>query len=79
MIKNTEPQERFTKMSIAELLTQYPQTREVFFSHFGASCFNCPGAHEETVEMGVRVHSADREVFFNDLMKAILATPPEHE
>jgi hypothetical protein len=69
---------RLAEMKIAELLCEYPDSGAVLFSHFGASCFNCPASKEETVGLGVRVHSADPETFYHDLMERISASPGAH-
>ncbi len=71
MNEGQEPRERLLAMRIAQLITEYPQSRAVLFSHFGASCFDCPASQEETIALGVRVHSADMETFYNDLLKKI--------
>ena len=62
---------KLAEMEIAQLLSTFPESRAVLFNHFGASCFECPASNEETVALGVSVHSADSECFFNDLIKVI--------
>jgi len=69
--KEQDLRHSLAEMKIAQLISAYPQTRPVLFSHFGASCFDCPASTEETTDLGVRVHSADAESFYNELMERI--------
>jgi hypothetical protein len=64
-------QERIGSMLIVDLIARHPESKQVLFNHFGASCFACPGRVEETVTLGVRVHRAEEEEFYRDLAAAI--------
>ncbi len=53
---------------IAEVLDQYPETAELFFS-IGMHCLGCPSARGESIEQACAVHGADVE----DLLEKINA------
>ena len=55
---------------IADLLSAYPQTADVFSSH-GLECFVCLGASMETIEEGALMHSLDTDVIIEELNRAI--------
>jgi hybrid cluster-associated redox disulfide protein len=58
------------KMSFAEVMQQHPEAAEVFFRH-GMSCFGCPAAMQETLEMGIKAHGQDVEKIVDELNKAV--------
>jgi hybrid cluster-associated redox disulfide protein len=58
------------EMTIAEIITSYPQTIDVFRS-FGLDCMECQIADYEEVEHGAGVHNVDIEQLLNALNKAI--------
>ena len=45
-------------MGIMEIVTQYPETLEVF-AQFGMGCVGCAAAHFENLEAGAKVHGID--------------------
>lgn len=55
---------------IADLLSKYPQTADVFSGH-GLGCFVCLGASMETVEEGALMHNLDADAIIEELNKAI--------
>ncbi|NUN98491.1 MAG: hypothetical protein HUU16_20215 [Candidatus Omnitrophica bacterium] len=57
-------------MTLAELMERFPQSMPALYKHFGASCFECPGVADETVELGARVHRVEEE-FWRDLLDAV--------
>lgn len=57
-------------MTIAEILSRYPQTIAVF-REFGLSCRECQIADFEEVEHGAGVHNIDVEVLLRELNRAI--------
>ena len=66
-----------TKNSIiGDVLDQYPDTAELFFS-IGMHCLGCPAsqgesiARGETIEEACMVHGADADALVADLNKAI--------
>ena len=58
---------RIGGLKVAELLEQFPESQAIVFNHFGASCFECPGKTEETVDLAIRVHESLAEEFYRDL------------
>ena len=59
-----------TKNSIiGDVLDQYPDTAELFFS-IGMHCLGCPASRGETIE-ACMVHGADADALVADLNKAI--------
>lgn len=60
-----------TKNSIiGDVLDQYPDTAELFFS-IGMHCLGCPASRGETIEEACMVHGADVDTLVADLNKAI--------
>lgn len=60
-----------TKNSIiGDVLDQYPDTAELFFS-IGMHCLGCPASRGETIEEACMVHGADADTLVADLNKAI--------
>ena len=60
-----------TKNSIiGDVLDQYPDTAELFFS-IGMHCLGCPASRGETIEEAFMVHGADADALVADLNKAI--------
>jgi hybrid cluster-associated redox disulfide protein len=57
-------------MTIAEVVTHYPQTMAVFFRH-GMTCFGCPMALQETVSQGAEAHGMDPDDLLKELNSAI--------
>ena len=58
------------EMTIAEIISGYPQTIDVFRS-FGLDCMECQIADYEEVEHGAGVHNVDIDQLLNALNKAI--------
>ena len=56
-------------MTIAEILSRYPQTIAVF-REFGLSCQECQIADFEEIGHGAGVHKIDIEVLLRELNKA---------
>ena len=61
------------EMTIAEIITSYPQTMQVFRS-FGLDCMECQIADYEAVEHGAGVHHVDIEQLLKALNGAISGT-----
>ena len=60
-----------TKNSIiGDVLDQYPDTAELFFS-IGMHCLGCPASRGETIEEACMVHGADADALVADLIIAI--------
>ena len=60
-----------TKNSIiGDVLDQYPDTAELFFS-IGMHCLGCPASRGETIEEACMVQGADADALVADLNKAI--------
>ena len=60
-----------TKNSIiGDVLDQYPDTAELFFS-IGMHCLGCPASRGETIEEACMVPGADADALVADLNKAI--------
>lgn len=57
-------------MTIADILSRYPQTITVF-REFGLSCQECQIADFEEIEHGAGVHHIDVEVLLRELNRAI--------
>ena len=66
---------KITKNSIiGDVLDQYPDTAELFFSigmEIGMHCLGCPASRGETIEEACMVHGADADALVADLNKAI--------
>ena len=58
------------EMTIAEIITNHPQTIAVFRS-FGLDCMECQIAYYEEVEHGARVHNVDIEQLLKALNGAV--------
>jgi len=51
--------EKITKdMGIMEIVSQYPETLEIF-AQFGMGCVGCAAARFENLEAGAKVHGID--------------------
>jgi len=61
------------EMTIGDVMAAYPETEEVFKTHFGQGCFTCPGAKVESIAFGATMHNLDPEVIVADLNRAIEA------
>lgn len=55
---------------IGDVLDQYPNTAEIFFS-IGMHCLGCPASRGETIEEACMVHSADVDDLVKKLNEAI--------
>ena len=51
-------------MGIMDIVTQYPETLEVF-AQFGMGCIGCAAAHFENLEAGAKVHGIDVDEMVN--------------
>jgi hybrid cluster-associated redox disulfide protein len=58
------------EMTIAEIITNHPQTIAVFRS-FGLDCMECQIADYEEVEHGAGVHNVDIEILLKALNEAV--------
>jgi len=58
------------KMSIGEVVSQNPETIEVFQKH-GLHCMGCAIAHFEDIEQGASAHGIDTDKLVEDLNKKI--------
>jgi len=58
------------EMTIAEIITRYPQTLAVF-REFGLSCQECQIADFEALEHGAGVHHVDIDLLLAELNRAI--------
>ena len=52
------------EMKIAEIITRYPQSIEVFFD-YGLGCAGCSGSAFESVEEGAMKHGFSKEEIEN--------------
>ena len=60
-----------TKNSIiGDVLDQYPDTAELFFS-IGMHCLGCPASRGETIEEACMVHGADVNALVDSLNEAV--------
>ena len=55
---------------IGDVLDQYPNTAEIFFS-IGMHCLGCPASRGETIAEACMVHGADVDELINKLNEAI--------
>lgn len=55
---------------IGDVLDQYPNTAEIFFS-IGMHCLGCPASRGETIAEACMVHGADVDELINRLNEAI--------
>jgi hybrid cluster-associated redox disulfide protein len=46
-------------MTIGDVLSRYPDTKEVFQEYFGSGCFDCPGQTMESIAQGALMHNVD--------------------
>ena len=61
-----------TKNSIiGDVLDQYPDTAELFFS-IGMHCLGCPASRGETIEEACMVHGADADALVADLNLSLI-------
>ena len=56
--------------AIAEVVSKYPQTAEVFFKH-GLHCIGCAASHFENIAQGCEAHGIDADKLVADINKAI--------
>lgn len=54
------------EMSIMEVVSQYPETVEVFLNS-GMGCLGCAAAHFENIEQGAYAHGIDIDGLIEDL------------
>ncbi len=57
-------------MTTGEVTTRWPSTKAVFAKHFGSGCFTCPAFGGEPISMACTMHSADVNMFVNELIEA---------
>ena len=63
--------EKVTKeMGIMEIVTQHPETLEVF-AKFGMGCIGCAAARFENLEAGAKVHGIDPDEMINAMNELI--------
>ena len=55
---------------IGDVLDQYPDTAEIFFS-IGMHCLGCPASRGETIEEACAVHGADVDALISSLNEAV--------
>ena len=60
------------EMGIMEVVSQYPETVEVFVNA-GMGCLGCAAAHFENIEQGAVAHGIDIDKLIEDLNAAIEA------
>ncbi|WP_371381689.1 DUF1858 domain-containing protein [Sporomusa aerivorans] len=58
------------EMGIGEVVSQYPQTVEVF-RNYGMGCFGCAAARFENVAQGAQAHGIDIDALMAALNKVI--------
>ncbi len=51
-------------MGIMDIVTQYPETLEVF-ANYGMGCIGCAAARFENLEAGAKVHGIDVDAMVN--------------
>ena len=62
-----------TKNSIiGDVLDQYPDTAELFFS-IGMHCLGCPSSQGETIEEAAMVHGIDSDLLVEKINAAMAA------
>ena len=62
---------KFSKdMGIMDIVTQYPETLEVF-GEFGMGCIGCAAAHFENLEAGAKVHGIDIDAMVDAMNEVI--------
>ena len=57
-------------MGIMEVVSNYPETVEVFINA-GMGCLGCAAAHFENIEQGATAHGIDVDQLMEDLNRAI--------
>jgi len=60
------------EMTIAEILTRYPQTLPVF-QRYGLDCYDCQLAEFEALEHGAKVHKVDLAALVAELNAKLAA------
>jgi len=58
------------KEAIAKIITDYPETVDIFFKH-GLYCVGCPASYGESIEQGAKIHGIDIKKLLKDLNKNI--------
>jgi hybrid cluster-associated redox disulfide protein len=58
------------KEPIAEIITKYPETVDIFFKH-GLYCVGCPASYGESLEQGAKAHGINLKNLLKDLNKVI--------
>jgi len=66
-----DPVETLMAMPIRRAIEEHPEILPVLYNHLGASCFECPGRFEESLEKGILLHEADLERAVEDLRRAL--------
>ncbi len=57
------------EMGIADIVSEHPETMEVFMKH-GMHCIGCAAARFENLEQGCIAHGIDADKLVKDLNKA---------
>lgn len=57
------------EMKIADVLKNYPSSKEVFQRHI-PECLKCGGASAETIQRGAMMHGLDPDTFVEELNQA---------
>lgn len=68
--------QRIGQLKVSELMDRYPDSKPVLFNHLGASCFECPAATQESVDLALRVHHSLEDEFYQDLAQALEGGAP---
>jgi hybrid cluster-associated redox disulfide protein len=69
--KQKETAQQITKkMSIGKIVSEHPETADVFIKH-GMHCLGCAAAHFENLEQGCEAHGIDADKLVEDLNKKI--------
>jgi len=58
------------KITLAEVISKYPETMPVFLEH-GMACFGCPMAMNETIEQGAIAHGINAEKLIKELNSSV--------
>ncbi len=58
------------EMGIMDIVTQHPETLEIFMK-YGMGCIGCAAARFENLDAGARVHGIDVDAMVNDMNKII--------
>ena len=59
-----------SKMTISEVISEHPETMEVFLK-YGFHCFGCMGASFENLKQAAKVHGVKPAELLKDLNQAI--------